>query len=76
MLCQDDRLVAWLQIVAEIRYDTELCEEYKTVLPDEDLFQLRNNVYLDHEVFKHASQMVENIRSKLVEGVHYGCAKI
>jgi len=28
MLRQDDRLLDWLQIVAEIRYNTELCEEY------------------------------------------------
>ena len=76
MLCQDDRLLDWLQIVAEIRYNTELCEEYQTVLPYEDLFQLRDHVYLQHEVFKHASLMVEDIQSKLAAGVRYGSAKI
>ena len=28
MLCQDDFLLEWLQRIAEVRYDTELCEEY------------------------------------------------
>jgi len=76
MLCQDDRLLAWLQTVAEIRYNTELCEEYRTVLPDEDLFQLRDHVYLQHAAFKDASLMVEEIRAKLGEGVRYVRTKI
>jgi hypothetical protein len=76
MFCQDDRLLDWLRTVAEIRYNTELCQEYRTVLPNEDLFQLRDHVYLQHEVFKHALLMVEDIHSKLAAGVRYGGAKI
>ena len=76
MLCQDIRLVGWLKIVAEIRYNTELCEEYQAVLPYEDLFQWRDHVSLTHEVYKSALEMVANIESKLVAGERYGSPKI
>ena len=76
MLRQDDRFLGWLQIVAEIRYTTELCVEYQTVLPYEALFQLRDHVYLQYEVFKHASLMVEDTYSKLAAGVRYSSSKI
>lgn len=49
ILCRDDRLLDWLKIVAEIRYNTKLCDEYR-VMYDEDLFQLRDPFYLEHDV--------------------------
>ena len=65
MLCHDDRLLEWLKVVAEIRYNTELCDEYRAVLQDEDLFQWRNDDTLRHEVYKHALMMVTDIKSIL-----------
>jgi hypothetical protein len=76
MLCQDDRLLGWLQIVAEIRYNTKVCDEFLAILQNEDLFQLRDPVYLQHEVYKDALMMVEDIQSKLKAGVLYGTSKI
>ena len=76
ILCQDDRLLDWLQTVAEIRYNTKLCDEYLAILQNEDLFQLRDPVYLQHEVYKHALMMVEDIQSKLRAGVLYATSKI
>ena len=76
ILCQDDRLLNWLKIVAEIRYNTELCEEYQAVLPYEDLFQWRYPHNLEHEVYKHALTMVVDIQSRLAAGERYGSSKI
>ena len=76
ILCQDDRLLNWLKIVAEIRKNTELCEEYHAVLQDEDLFQWRDDFSLKHEVYKHALSMVADIESRLAAGERYGNPKI
>jgi hypothetical protein len=76
ILCQDDRLLNWLKIVAEIRYNTELCEEYHAVLLDEDLFQWRNDFSKRHEVYKYALSIVDDIESRLAAGVRYGSPKI
>ena len=74
MLCQDHRLLDWLKVVAEIRYNTKLCDEYSDVL--EDLFQLRDPTYFEHEVHKDALTMVADIESRIKEGVLYGTSKI
>jgi hypothetical protein len=76
MLYRDDRLLNWLKIVAEIRYNTELCEEYQLLLPYEDLFQWRDPVHLTHEVYKYALIMVADIESRLAAGERYGASKI
>jgi hypothetical protein len=76
ILCHDDRLLSWLQIVAEIRYNTKLCDEYQAVLPYEDLFQFRDPIYLQHEVHKHAIMVAADIQSWLTVGVRYGSSKI
>ena len=68
ILCHDDRLLDWLKIVAEIRCNTELCDEYRAVLQDEDLFQWRNNDTLRHEVYRHALMIVTDIESILAAG--------
>lgn len=75
MLCQDDRLLHWLQTVAEIRYNTKLCDEYQANFPNEDLFQLRDP-YLQHEVYKHALMMVADIEAKSRTGLFYATSKI
>lgn len=76
ILCQCDHLLNWLQIVAEIRYNTKLCEEFQAVLPYEDLFQFRDPIYLRHEAHKHAIMVAEDIKSRLTAGVRYGNSKI
>ena len=76
ILCQDDRLLNWLKIIAEIRYNTELCEEYQAVLPYEDLFQWRYPHNLKHDVYNHALTMVVDIQSRLAAGERYGSSKI
>ena len=77
ILCQDDQLLDWLKIVAEIRYNTELCEDYRSVLPHEDLFQWRDPVYLSHDVHKKAVVIVADIKSRLVAAEErYGRSKI
>jgi hypothetical protein len=76
ILCRDDGLLDWLKIVAEIRYNTELCQEYQAVLPYEDLFQWRDYDNLSHEVYKHALMMVADIESRLAAEERYGISKI
>ena len=77
ILCNDDRLVGWLQTVVEVRYNTELCEEYKAALPDEeDPFYLRYCVHSEHQVYEDALLVVADIKSKLATGVRYGSARI
>jgi hypothetical protein len=66
ILCRDDRLLDWLKIVAEI----------SAILDDEDLFQLRDPVHLQHEVYKDALIMVADIESRYKAGVLYGASKI
>ena len=65
MLWHDDRLLEWLKMVVEIRWNTELCDEYRAVLQDEDLFQWRNEETLPHQVYEHALMMVTDIQSML-----------
>jgi hypothetical protein len=76
ILGNDDRLVGWLQTIAEVRYNTEFCEEYRAALPHEDPFCLRDHVHLEHEVYKDALLMVADIKSRLATGVRYGSARI
>ena len=76
ILCNDDRLLNWLKIVAEIRCNTELCDEYRAVLQDEDLFQWRNDDTLHHEVYRHASMIVTDIKSILAAGERCGSSKL
>ena len=76
ILCQDDRLLNWLQIVSEIRYNTKLCDEYSEILGGEDLFQLRDPLYLQHEAYKDALMIAEDIKSKSRGEVFYGTSKI
>lgn len=76
ILGNDDRLVGWLQTVAEVRYNTEFCEEYRAAFPHEDPFCLRDHVHLEHEVYKDALLMVADIKSRLATGVRYGSARI
>jgi hypothetical protein len=76
ILCRDDGLLEWLKMVADIRYNTEVCEEFMSVLPQGELFQLRDLVRLSHEVYGHALMIVAAIQSKLVAGDRYGYAKI
>lgn len=76
ILCRDDRLLDWLKIVAEIRYNTKLCDEYREILQDEDLFQLRDPIYLEHEVHKEALLMAAEIESNYKAGVLYGTSKL
>ena len=75
ILCQDDHLLDWLKSVAEIRYNTKLCDEYLAIL-DEDPFQFRDPVHLQHEVYKDALMMVADIESRYKAGVLYGASKI
>jgi len=74
MFCQDHRLLDWLKVVAEIRYNTKLCDEYSEVI--EDPFQLRDPIYFQHEVYKDALTMVKDIESRMKEGALYGTSKI
>lgn len=76
ILCRDDGLLDWLKIVAEIRYNTELCQEYQAILPYEDLFPWRGHNYLSHEVYERALTMVADIESRLAAGERYGIPKI
>ena len=76
ILGNDDQLVGWLKTVTEVRYNTESCEEYQAVLPDDDPFCLRDHVHLQHEVYKDALLIVAEIQSRLAAGLRYGSAKI
>jgi len=75
ILCRDDDLLGFLKMVAEIRYNTELCQEYLAVVPQEELFLWRYD-FSPNEVYEQALMMAADIQSKLVAGVRYGSAKI
>jgi hypothetical protein len=66
MLCQDSTLLNWLKLVAQVRYDYELCEEYRPVFQEEDLFVWRDPDFLRHEIYNNALAMVADIKSRLV----------
>ena len=66
MLCQDDTLLNWLKLVAQVRYDYELCEEYRPVVQEEDLFAWRDPDFLKHEVYNNALAIVAGIKSRIV----------
>jgi hypothetical protein len=74
ILCRDDDLLGFLKMVAEIRYNTELCQEYLAVLPQEELFLWGD--YSPNEVYEQALMMAADIHSKLAAGVRYGGSKI
>lgn len=76
MLYRDDRLLNWLKIVAEIRFNTELCEEYQPCLLYQDLFQWRDSDDLTPQVYNHALIMVADIESRFAAGKRYGTSKI
>ena len=66
MLSHNDRIIDWLKIVAEIRRNTKLCDEYQAVLQDETLFPWTIDTSESyHDVYKHALIMVIDIESML-----------
>jgi hypothetical protein len=74
ILCRDDDLVGFLKMVAEIRYNTELCQEYLAALPQEELFLWGD--FLPNGVHEKALMMVADIQSKIASGMRYGSAKL
>jgi len=74
IFCRDDDLLGFLKMVAEIRCNTELCQEYLAVLPQKELFLW--GVYLPNEVYEQALMTAADIQSKISAGVRYGSAKI